>query len=152
MWKTISKILGKTADGSDNAVTGLTAQSLMDFFNKKIESVRQSTGGTPVQSQSTCSYDVLGHIPDLYARRDRQDYFVGIIKVVSTRPTTDVHPQGVHPGTTSIHHGDVQWVIGDRLLATQSAPCNRAATPEEDNGRSRRRDKLSPHLKFDIHV
>ena len=49
MWKTISTILGMTTS-SDNAVTGLTEQSLMDFFNKKIESVRQSTGGTQVQS------------------------------------------------------------------------------------------------------
>ena len=30
--------------------SGLTAQNLMDFFNKKIESVRQTTGGTPVRS------------------------------------------------------------------------------------------------------
>ena len=50
MWKTISSILGKTETGNDSEKTGLTAQNLMDFFNKKIQSVRQTTGGTPVRS------------------------------------------------------------------------------------------------------
>ena len=50
MWNTISSILGKTETGNDSEASGLTAQNLMDFFNKKIESVRQTTSGTPVRS------------------------------------------------------------------------------------------------------
>ena len=42
MWKTISSILGKTETGNDSEASGLTEQNLMDFFNKKIESVRQT--------------------------------------------------------------------------------------------------------------
>ena len=64
MWKGIFSILGRTETGNDSEASGLTAQNLMDFFNKKIESIRQTTGGTPVRSSlpATTSFLDTFHI------------------------------------------------------------------------------------------
>ena len=56
----------KKADTAGNDIaSGLTAQNLLDFFNYKIESVRNTTGDEPIQSSQPPA-TVLLNTPNIY--------------------------------------------------------------------------------------
>ena len=136
MWKTISSILEKTETGNDSEASGLTAQNVMDFFNKKVESVRQITGGTPVRSGLPAAMSFLNTF-HTYTSDEIQ-------KVIMIAPSKSCQ--------LDLLPTHILKVFLSYLLPYITAPCNHSATFEDDDGGSRRHEKLPADLKSDIHI
>ena len=89
---------------------GPSAQSLLDFFVQKIETIRQSTGGSAAFHETSSGHLRIQCLPGADPGRGPSAHNVVEIQIMFLGFNTNKRPQGSTAGAATIHHCDVQQI------------------------------------------
>ena len=151
LWKVFSSMMGRTRE--ESATSGKpSAQSLLDYFIKKIDDIRQPTGSSPASTKLPPSPNMLHSFCLYSSRRDTETDRCFKDKVMRPGSLTDWRVEGVPGRASPNHHSYVQPIAAGGPTFTVSAPCHHHSNRQKTGFGLRRRQKLPANIKFDLHV
>ena len=146
LWKVFSSMM--RLDRVESAATGKpTAQCLLDYFIKKINDIRQSTGSSPPSTTLPPSPNEVHSF-----HRYSSEEIWKLVVASTTKSRAHQHFEEISGRTAAIYHRNVQPIATRGPTASVSAACHRHSNYQEAGSGSRRRKELQAYLKLDLHV